>query len=301
MYSNSKILLLDDDPEALMAMVHCFNRNKANYTLLQTTSPVVAIEIAIKMLPDLIITDWHMPEMDGLQFIKKIKTTQATKDILIMVATGVMTTNVDMKKAMEAGASDFIRKPIDDIELIARSNSLTKTKAAFQKALEQEREVTNKEIIIKEQQAELLKYKLKEKDETLAKKNISFANIIETYNRLITDLQKKLKNNDSALANEIRNVIAKYNSIEIENAWNQFFATFQAHHPGFFKKIEKQFPNLTNTEKRITAFMLMNMTSKEVSAITNQSIETIRKVRISLRKKLNIPKNNTIHSFLIKI
>ena len=101
------------------------------------------------MHPDLIITDWFMLQMNGLEFIKKIKSNPETKDILIMVATGVMTAANDMKVAMEAGATDFIRKPIDEIELLARTNSMMQIKTAFLLAIEKERLIAEKETTAK--------------------------------------------------------------------------------------------------------------------------------------------------------
>lgn len=116
---------------------------------MQTTVPTITIDIAKKMHPDLIITDWFMLQMNGLEFIKKIKSNPETKDILIMVATGVMTAANDMKVAMEAGATDFIRKPIDEIELLARTNSMMQIKTAFLLAIEKERLIAEKETTAK--------------------------------------------------------------------------------------------------------------------------------------------------------
>jgi len=64
-----------------------------------------------------------MPEMDGIEFIKQLKQSTITADIPVIMCTGVMTSSENLNTALNAGAVDYIRKPIDEIELIARTKA----------------------------------------------------------------------------------------------------------------------------------------------------------------------------------
>ena len=64
-----------------------------------------------------------MPPKSGIELIIELKQIQTTKDIPVIIATGFMLTAEDLEIALNGGAVDYIRKPIDKIELIARTRS----------------------------------------------------------------------------------------------------------------------------------------------------------------------------------
>lgn len=81
--------------------------------------------------------------------------------------------------------------------------------------------------------------------------------------------------------------------------WEEFEMRFNNVNGEFYKKLASRFPDLTINEKRLCAFLLMNMTTKEISSITGQSTEAIGKGRTRLRKKLNLTnKDDSITSVL---
>ena len=73
-----------------------------------------------------------------------------------------------------------------------------------------------------------------------------------------------------------------------EGDWESFRNNFERANRGFFDKLYRLHPNLTNMEVRLCAFILMNMTSKEIAATTNRSVNTINSTKHSLRKKFKI-------------
>ncbi len=117
------ILIVDDQPENLQAITDIFTKSQLPYEIIQAPNGKIALKIIDKVLPDLIITDWEMPEMDGIEFIKQLKQNTNTADIPVIMCTGVMTSSVNLETALQAGAVDYIRKPIDEIELIARTKA----------------------------------------------------------------------------------------------------------------------------------------------------------------------------------
>ncbi|MCP4580746.1 MAG: response regulator [candidate division Zixibacteria bacterium] len=119
-----KILIIDDQPINIEQIVNFLEETGESYRLFQAIDGEMGCEVAEKIVPDLIITDWEMPVMSGIEAVKRIKSRKATKDIPIIMSSGVMTTSENLKTALEAGAVDYIRKPIDKIELIARVRSI---------------------------------------------------------------------------------------------------------------------------------------------------------------------------------
>lgn len=121
--SENIVLIVDDQPENLQSIADVFNEDCTECNIVKAPNGKTALRIMEKIIPDIIITDWEMPEMDGIEFIKKIKQNPLTEDIPIIMCTGVMTTSENLYTALEAGAVDYIRKPIDRIELLARTKA----------------------------------------------------------------------------------------------------------------------------------------------------------------------------------
>jgi two-component system sensor histidine kinase/response regulator len=117
---NKKILIVDNDIDNLKVIIEHIEADQQPYVLLQALSGSDAFDIAVVEIPDLIITDWEMPIMDGIELIERIKDDNRTSDIPVIMCTGAMLTSEHLKKALQAGAVDYIQKPIDKIELLAR-------------------------------------------------------------------------------------------------------------------------------------------------------------------------------------
>ena len=117
-----KALLVDDNPSNLFLL----SRLVMNAGLLDQSSfrdPLEAISEARRTVFDVVIVDYVMPGMDGLEFIRALRQIPAYADVPI-----VMVTTVDQKevcyKALEAGATDFLTKPVDMAEVKARIRNL---------------------------------------------------------------------------------------------------------------------------------------------------------------------------------
>jgi hypothetical protein len=70
--------------------------------------------------------------------------------------------------------------------------------------------------------------------------------------------------------------------------WKEFECRFQQVHEQFYKTLTERFPDLTPSERRLCAFLKLNMTTKEISAMTRQNAKSIDVARTRLRKKLNL-------------
>ena len=97
----------------------------------------------------------------------------------------------------------------------------------------------------------------------------------------------------------IQHVIAGLASDQNESAWKEFEIRFTEVHHDFYTKLSRINPNLTLNEKRLCAFLLLDMTSKEISSITGQSVRAIEQARTRLRKQLGMTNQNaSLSAFL---
>jgi DNA-binding response OmpR family regulator len=111
---NHKILIVDDDPEALLLMEEILNMY--GYDVRQL------IQTAIKEKPDLISLDIMMPELDGYTALEKSRKEEAIKNIPVVMVTAL--DREDNKKlASSLGASGYITKPINSKHLIEMAAS----------------------------------------------------------------------------------------------------------------------------------------------------------------------------------
>jgi two-component system cell cycle response regulator len=92
------------------------------------TDPTDALARCTEHAPDLVLLDYHMPQMNGVEFLGKFRSIAHLKDIPIVMITGEENKDA-LYKALEAGANDFLRKPVDDIELVTRARNQLELRA----------------------------------------------------------------------------------------------------------------------------------------------------------------------------
>lgn len=121
-----RLLVVDDDKDSLRAIMYHLEQQcppNTQYELAAAPNGKVALNIIQDVLPHLIITDWDMPDMDGIALIKALKETPTTREIPVIIVTGVSSAKRDLEHALSTGAVDYIPKPLDAIELQARVTS----------------------------------------------------------------------------------------------------------------------------------------------------------------------------------
>jgi len=117
-----KIVIIDDNQTNVLLLQHLVARLDGCEPI-SFTEPVKALEWCHEENPDMIIIDYMMPELDGLDFIGQYRADEANGDIPI-----VMVTTADLKEvryeALNRGATDFLTKPVDTTEFTARVTNL---------------------------------------------------------------------------------------------------------------------------------------------------------------------------------
>lgn len=134
-----------------------------------------------------------------------------------------------------------------------------------------------------------LKNDLAIKDKELAT-NIMY---LINKNQLINEISEKLLEvkhsmNDDVNQSAIQRILLELQSNLQPELWNEFEYRFQQVHEQFYNSLNDQFPDLSPSERRLCAFLKLNMTTKEISAITHQNAKSIDVARTRLRKKLDL-------------
>jgi phosphoserine phosphatase RsbU/P len=130
---NATILIVDDDRNNLRVLQ--IRLKAEGYTVLTATSGQEALDQVEENVPDLILLDIQMPQMDGFQVCGRIRQHESMRFIPIVMVTA-LSDSQDRIRAIEAGADDFISKPFDYLEIRARVRSLLRIKE-YHDALEE--------------------------------------------------------------------------------------------------------------------------------------------------------------------
>lgn len=103
---------------------------------------------------------------------------------------------------------------------------------------------------------------------------------------------------ESGSKGDMRSLINYYKHQSDENSWNEFEALFIKISPEFYKKLNEEYPTLTPNERKLCVFLKLNMSNKDISKITFQSDEALKKARLRLRKKLSIDREVNLATFM---
>ena len=134
-----KILVIDDLPENVFMLQDRLEHE--GFEVLTAYDGYTGIEKAKNELPDLILLDVMMPDITGLEVCKILVNESITKDIPIILVTAKSGAE-DTKEGLEAGAFDYIKKPFNKIELLARVKSALKLSEAHKLLLSSEKRDT---------------------------------------------------------------------------------------------------------------------------------------------------------------
>ena len=120
-----KILIVDDDRDILEFL--SYNLKKEGFEVFKAENGKIGLEVAIKEIPDLILLDVMMPEMDGIETCYQIKEKPELKNVIVAFLTA---RNEDYSEisGLEAGADDYISKPVRPRVLISRIKALLRRK-----------------------------------------------------------------------------------------------------------------------------------------------------------------------------
>lgn len=283
---NIKLLVADDD-FGNVELILSFLKGLTDQVYYAPNGKI-ACDLARKNKPDVIIMDWQMPEMNGIEAIEELQASAETREIPVIVATGVMTAAENLQNALSAGAVDFLRKPFDPIEFKARTESILRIRHQHE---------TIKEMLEKEKEyiQKLLDHKERELSSMAMfdfQKSTLLKNLLEQVDRL-----DRITNH--VYATDIKSIQKQLKSqLDLDKSWDTFKVHFDETHVGFFDKLNSSFQVLTLNDRKLCAYIKMGMGNFEITQMTGSTDDALRKAINRLKKKLELGAKDDIRQFL---
>lgn len=159
------------------------------------------------------------------------------------------------------------------------------------------------ELKLENKKAENIKIKLelenKEKEIFLKVSQIIQNNeLIKLILRKLKQINKNISPENRKAKKEIQNLLIDIKTQDQKQLWKEFETRFVSVHKNFYKKLSENFPDLTPNERKLCAFLKLNMSTKDIASITLQSQNAIFVARTRLRKKLNLETDENLISFI---
>lgn len=124
-------------------------------------------------------------------------------------------------------------------------------------------------------------------------------------NQFITSVAHKLADSKHEFSKKNQSTIQRTINELMQNAskkaWEEFEVHFKDVHAEFYKALRASYPDLTVNEKRLCAFLRLNLNTKEIAAITHQSVKSINMARFRMRKKMRLDSDTDLNAFLASI
>lgn len=202
---NERILIVDDNKNNLRLLQNILEDE--DFEIYATVDSTEVVDLAVKVKPSAILLDVMMPILDGFEVCSLLKQEPLARDIPVIIVTAKTETQ-DLKTAFDLGAFDYIKKPIDEIEVISRVKSALRFKAQQDKLTEMASRdgltgLFNHALLIDLFEKELLKAKRNKSSLTFIMMDIDyFKKVNDNYGHLAGDLI--LKQVAEILTNSVR-------------------------------------------------------------------------------------------------
>ena len=123
MFDDCTVLIVDDQSTSRTILTHVVKSINAKTTVVEKTNPEQALEWATEHTADLVFVDYVMPEMNGIDFVRLLKTLPQYETVPVIMIT-IKKDAETRYAALDAGVADFLSKPVDVYECTARSKNL---------------------------------------------------------------------------------------------------------------------------------------------------------------------------------
>ncbi|MBE9484381.1 MAG: tetratricopeptide repeat protein [Bacteroidetes bacterium] len=175
-------------------------------------------------------------------------------------------------------------------------NSKHKLQISKTESQKQELELAKKAL-----ENENLEKDLELKHKELTTNAMNLIRNIEINANLFQELNNLIPTADQDQKEKIRDIIRSYKIISQDKGWKEFELRFGQVHKSFYQNLSKRFPDLSPNEKKLCAFLRLNMTTKDIALLTYKSVNTINQARKRLRKKMNLSPNENLITFLSEL
>lgn len=151
---------------------------------------------------------------------------------------------------------------------------------------------------IAKQESMLLTERLEHSQKELASKAMNLASQSEFRVKLLETTKEVYDHLDDTGKESVKTVLRNLESNIDQSAWHEFETRFEQVHEVFFVQLQKLFPDLTPNDRRICAFLKLDMSTKDIALLTHRSPRSIESARYRLKKKFGLGKEEDILTFL---
>ena len=120
-------ILIVEDEESILELI-AINLHQSGFNPIRALNAEFADKLIHEAIPDLIILDWMLPGMSGIEFAKRLRSDATTKKIPVIMLTA-KSEEENMIQGLNSGADDYLTKPFSPRELVARINAILRRKA----------------------------------------------------------------------------------------------------------------------------------------------------------------------------
>ena len=272
----ANILIVDDIPSNIRLMVSILDEN--GYSVSYAQSGSHAIDLCKKVSFDLILLDIMMPGMDGFEVCEVLKSMENTNEIPIIFLTA-RTDQDSILKGFEIGGVDYVTKPFNEKELLVRIRThldLKHTRDALRSELEFKKRMMTENALFITRRTEL-------------------------GNSIISDLRQINKETHNEYSDRILTAVSKLKNLIQGQDWKEFEIRFEEEHGKFRENLIMMHPDLTPNEIKLCTFLRLDMSSKEISEITQQSVRALETARSRMRKKLGLERSDNLVQYLYEV
>lgn len=150
--AKKRILFVDDEPNVLQGLRRILHGQSDMWELFFAEDAKSAKDLLLQMAFDVVVLDVNMPGQDGMDLLVEIKSDERTHGLEVILLTGVDNDGL-RHEAIDLGAIDLLRKPVTQVELLARLRSALRTKGYRDELLE--RNILLEEELLRSQKVEL--------------------------------------------------------------------------------------------------------------------------------------------------
>lgn len=133
-------ILIVDDAETNAEILHSYMSDLEDVECRVFTEPRKALIWAQSTVPDLILLDYQMPDLNGIEFVRLLREQEDKGTTPVIMVTGDESREI-LLQGLEAGATDFLRKPVEKIELLARARNMIAMRAHQRELVEANRKL----------------------------------------------------------------------------------------------------------------------------------------------------------------
>jgi len=289
------------------------------FEVLEAVNGKEGLEIALCKLPDLILCDIMMPEMDGNEVLKNLMKSERTRHIPFIFITA-LSERTDIRSGMDSGADDYLVKPFTVDELLGSIYSRIRKAADIDKQIkvnvikaqnEQSQKILKLKDKITEQNNDIDLLRLEKFNNV--KNKTEYDTLIDTMQSIESD--NKFQNLEKIVNRELLNTkspentekffIDLYNEIRkqstLTNTWSIFQFKFRQLFPPFFENLNNSFPHLKQSEIALAAAIAMNLSTLQIAYLQNITAASVRKNKYRLKKKFKLSREENLAGFILTI